>query len=1589
MNLDSHIPRYALTRSLPEFPIPQKLDPVLPNPQHRREELESPYSLLPPRTFQHPRAKVVAARVDLAYVLVQHSLLHGTVRRLIGRKRYPARCAVGYRTSPGPAADPNCPYQIKLAACFASMASSLVDKETVAATAAARLNFHKQSANEQLNVHSRAVITRATTTPFNPHAVVYRFAALYWAAAWAQNANTSLIMKRPPTPPVHIDSLAAYNNLLANWDETSQGLFIHLTGHSSQIGNHLLVMSVVATDDPQISLVSKSGLPSALTVWPSLYSPSVYYSGSPMNEILMFSDLTKHQVWRTATLWARQHNCLPLFYDYINTIPVLCWAARSTHSPIFQTKRYSIHMPIPNLYSTVTIPLAASANEYAPPESELDEPNFERAMLDAAHAETAIALALRTLVYTAQIHITNYTDRYNRELTHIFNEFTPSASYCPIMFGIIPILQQLGYAGRLGQLLISLSPDFPRPTAVRDWISRANDVYQWEELAPVSPALPRCCHLTANTSPLYTTGPATLGRIYRAEILRDARGIEEALHALSGYPSVRRFMRIEDCETGSATLYPYTPVLSYRHVESDWQYSAPFERDGVRGELVFSINASRDAMILAHPPPADTLPRYYIEETAEMIPGASMGIGTDPDPYYAYPLDDFSPQEDLLDPRTSPPPHPKPRFHLPQQQDLPEDMPLTDEELRQQLLDEDLAQQQMRNDALADDDEVSLADDIRSDQPGLPETDPPATMYYTNALAKAVDDLYKRFDSRDPPIRHPPFVTSLRSLHPTDVLIPTSVIREDEDYKASMRAIHKHLTQFDFVDALRNVPIDDRATYMGSLKNIARIGHLYAHSLDAARDWSYMTERFKSVQRALHMDPRITAAEFKADAEKQFPATYVGMGRDNAERAKASARQAYDYFSRHGAKTVNAALAYGICPAAWAKAIGEQDIPLEEAVKVVPSIRSAHNESEAKSQASFIVTIQNLYLAKEIDAEAVEATLGYRPLWLKTDALAQDENAKRQQDQHQDNEDPQLPGSTDGTHKSSNPPPQQPSPDELRATRLAAEMLALALPPRGTSGTLPQQTQPDIDTYLRHIAECSTKFSNAFDILTADQSSDDPVIIAGRAERLIAVRDAYAAARTTIPLTVRELRRQGVVPEEYLTLLPEDPDPHPTPFKFPDPVAHLAAPAYARLCYAIARHRVPPEMQAATLQTIVEAIPAELPAAPGSGPKLPDPASHRSQLSQHSDTTYVPPASHHQELQDRSTLQYGVVTENANVIPLAELLASAVRLAQTNKQIHESFQRSTQLLQDASDQMDFPPLNPTPPRRSSVVSMPDMPRLNASATPPSTYSTALQSQISRATTHTPHQTAGTAQHPSGGPSTQQPTGPTTSLPRAQPSSMQFPKAIVQTKAIRTYNGMMADLRPPFEPLVEVRTGSGRDYILASAKSKFEAQRAGTNLSKSKDALSRLPQTLPRDPVQANLAIRGLQAICPNVKIVDRPPIVLPRATVAPAGKPQGPTIAYSEYKRQRDAADAARRQSRGVVSKNPFQVLTTLQDSPPKTSDPNATTQTPSRRTPTGPGSTLSGQQPLTYQQTPQKKVRTTSNQPVKPLVFADASSRE
>lgn len=652
--LDVAIPRFSHQTVLDEFPVPA-VDDYSGPASISHDNIQSDLSLQLPFQVAAARSRVVDGVIDMRYELKRHDALRGERSTTVGRKFVPAQGAVCFRTSPA-----FVKYKTVLTPVSAALAADVVDKNVATAATLIKILFPDTTPQDNINMNARAVIRNLADQTFSPHRYVWRLASLYVAAAWAEVSGCAISSnQRDLAPFTYINSVSAFDGVLASWDSAMQPIAIRYEGMADMVSPLITILRLAASAAPLLQTTSDLALPTVATAWPAMGATTVYYTGPRLANETVLGNIDSATVWEAALLWCGQHGTFQLFNTYIATISALWSGPVAKHAPILQSERFSLSLPVSYLQPTILTPISQAYVTWRSESVLQEQPDKHTMFLTGAARSLAIGLAVRTYGYRAGMPYVEVIARASTERDFIFSAFRKVGDSTAAMFHAQATLRGIGCTGTLGGVLLSMSPEFPHVHGMQAWWSAHRTAFQWEELANLTNSVPRCCALLGVVRPLHAVKPPMVNVWYGPDLLVGARCVEEALQGMCYVPQLELAWQLSDARSGTTTTHPVRRVKNYRDSFSDWQFAAPYAKDFARIEMTFRVTSTEGAL-LVHSGPMGQVPwKWYVSRpvVAEDLhfsgaPLASNSGGNQP---LVEPVEDDIPPSVYIPPGANPP----------------------------------------------------------------------------------------------------------------------------------------------------------------------------------------------------------------------------------------------------------------------------------------------------------------------------------------------------------------------------------------------------------------------------------------------------------------------------------------------------------------------------------------------------------------------------------------------------------------------------------------------------------------------------------------------------------------------------------------------------------------------------------------------------------------------------------------------------------------------------------------------------------------------------------------------------------------------
>ncbi|BBD50444.1 putative coat protein [Pythium polare RNA virus 2] len=913
---DSHIPEHSTGLTLAEFPALVKTD-YANLATYSRDNLRQQLSLQLPFLPPDSRGRIAVGRVDLAYEIIRHDPENGQSSTVVGRAHVPSQAEIGFFTAPS-----HDPMRIIMAPVSAPLAADVVDKNVATATTSIKALFPNQQPNEYIGPNARARIRSLVAKPYNPERYVWRLASLYLASAWAKANKETLTSSQLNLPTITwLNSVTAYGAVLDNWSGSENPVCVAYEGFPSEVTPLLGVLQLALSGDPAFRVTGNLPLPSVATVWPTIALPHVYYIGPQVTTTIGVGDITPELVWSAASLWCGQHGCMQLLNDYIATLSTLWCSTHKDLSPVYQTKRFGMALPVSDLSSTILMPIGVSYVKWRDEGMLVDPPREEDLFLRGALLGVLMGLGVRTWAYRSGLPYVGLLSGADTERDRVFREFKLASHATGSMFNAQRVLQNLGCTGTLGAILLSLTPAFAHRRDLASWWSLQDDAYQWEEVANVCSSIPRCCALAGLIQPLRATSMPMVNVWYAPDVISSARCVEEAFQGLLYSGGLVAGWVIKDARGGTTATYPVTIIKSYRGAASDWQFAAPYTKDYVHAEMVFKLTSVGATLLATTGPIGMSRAKWYLSR-----PTVPSDYQLDAD-WKAGPNAGGGPSGPPPPPPSQPPPEPPgtPPDYSTRASDPPRD-------------------------------------------PNAPTDDvPPAlttTMGPDTTTAALPHSLKLRVETARAALHDAGQSTDwLESLtlglqRRTTLSTPW----EDRDREGRMRAALDGMQITDPIEMLKAVPNGSRANVATCLAAAYKAAVPCAHSLSAAHVWAVEAGRMSSRARALRACSAMTRVELE-DYTTRHAVKNAALSVDDGSIAKALGRgiAAKELIGSAGKRSGDK----------WTAD------PVIERKLAAPDAPSDAISSDTEDM------IKTSYVDEQIDDEMVIAILGYAPAWLR------------------------------------------------------------------------------------------------------------------------------------------------------------------------------------------------------------------------------------------------------------------------------------------------------------------------------------------------------------------------------------------------------------------------------------------------------------------------------------------------------------------------------------------------------------------------------------------------------------------------------
>lgn len=377
--------------------------------------------------------------------------------------------------------------------------SSQLNRDVVNACSDINVHFANPSASEFLGSDARKIISRLSKQSFSPHRFVWRLAALYVTASWAEANRDALKATHKAADLYPINSITSFSDALLtcysdhNTDSHDgsktyrhQPIVFDSDDPASDTRNLLPIIALAASADPTFQTSKRLSLPSISKRWPPLPEIRVYFTGSCETIPSSPSVITAETALKAANIWCKKHGCQDLLLDYIDTISILWTSTDTTKSPIFDSDELQISLPPLDTTPTLLIPIALT--DKSPTRSPLAERRLEALYTFDSH--TLLCRGVTTRLLLTFLMRVSTTETAKDEIGHIFSSWVPQQPQnkrsrksqskgdhreatiqrtIPNFEYLEPLAWILGYSGHLGHGIKSLTPIFSSPLHLEAW----------------------------------------------------------------------------------------------------------------------------------------------------------------------------------------------------------------------------------------------------------------------------------------------------------------------------------------------------------------------------------------------------------------------------------------------------------------------------------------------------------------------------------------------------------------------------------------------------------------------------------------------------------------------------------------------------------------------------------------------------------------------------------------------------------------------------------------------------------------------------------------------------------------------------------------------------------------------------------------------------------------------------------------------------------------------------------------------------------------------------------------------------------------
>jgi hypothetical protein len=615
--VDKDIPKFTKNRVLVPFakPVTVKLgDDLLP---YQAAALEKGLDYQPKQLFTDDyRYRMRGGVADMRYELTESYRERIPRVHQIGRIHHVSEARVEWRTYPYKLHEDEGGHTLGLAPLGAPVSNAVPDQDGARAVTAVRFHFSGSGPNDILDNNARCIVSHMSRMTFSPDALVMRLAIMYYCAELAELRGTKLFTDGQPVDAYCINSLSQYCTTLADHHLGKQVIMLHFENARQQFRDALLILGILAQDNPRLILANGTALPGIAMNMPPIYSPDLYYTGTQQLPSGAVAGIDRTMVYKAATLWCSQHGVLELFYEYLDVVPILFWGVGYNRAPLFQSDKINLALPESQLAPTICLPFTTQFENWAKgPQAQLDiKPQLN--LYVGAVYETIIGCAINTVYHYSGASMQKYTKRADSLALLIHSEYEPCRNYTPMMMRVNELLRTIGVGENMGRLLITASPMFDRASVMRAYMEQSTVRYQWEEVAHLLPKVPSCCSLTSVMDPFVLKGgnsqlPAA-GVHYFPEVTGRAT-TEEALQSVAyARRHIDFYLHISDHTSGRATNKRFTPALNYREQISDYAFFPSYHKEHVTLTLGLKLRNTKASIALVQGPFGLELPQWYI-----------------------------------------------------------------------------------------------------------------------------------------------------------------------------------------------------------------------------------------------------------------------------------------------------------------------------------------------------------------------------------------------------------------------------------------------------------------------------------------------------------------------------------------------------------------------------------------------------------------------------------------------------------------------------------------------------------------------------------------------------------------------------------------------------------------------------------------------------------------------------------------------------------------------------------------------------------------------------------------------------------------